>query len=206
MIVAYHCIFTTYGFWLPNDPRGSYSDHVGARELFCIGGKATTTNTRRSVAHSPHNQALRAQAKDVLTYPPVRFGGLQARAVGRGFAEAAAKSNYIIYACAILPEHVHIVIARPRWPIERVVGHLKRSATLALVHENLHPLAAHQTTRGKPPSPWAEGGWSVYLDPDDIQRAIRYVEQNPIKEGKPPQRWSFVKPFSHNARQQNAAG
>jgi hypothetical protein len=38
--------------------------------------------------------------------------------------------------------------------------------------------------------------WTVYLDTeDDMQRAINYVEQNPQKEGKPLQRWSFVLPY-----------
>lgn len=27
-VIAYHLILTTYGFWLPNDPRGSGSDPV----------------------------------------------------------------------------------------------------------------------------------------------------------------------------------
>ena len=34
MIIAYHVIFGMYGFWLPNDPRGSWSDFVAAWELF----------------------------------------------------------------------------------------------------------------------------------------------------------------------------
>ena len=37
----------------------------------------------------------------------------------------------------------------------------------------------------------------VYLDTaEDVVRAIRYVENNPIKEGKKPQRWSFVVPYA----------
>jgi hypothetical protein len=28
-----------------------------------------------------------------------------------------------------------------------------------------------------------------------VRRAILYVEDNPLKEGKPRQRWSFVTPF-----------
>ena len=43
---------------------------------------------------------------------------------------------------------------------------------------------------------WADRGWKVYLDmPVDVRRAISYVEQNPVKEGKPLQVWSFVTPF-----------
>jgi hypothetical protein len=36
----------------------------------------------------------------------------------------------------------------------------------------------------------------VFLDhPDDIRRTIRYVEQNPIKDGLPAQVWPFVKEY-----------
>jgi hypothetical protein len=30
MIIAFHSIFTAYGFWLPKEPRGSRSDFVAA--------------------------------------------------------------------------------------------------------------------------------------------------------------------------------
>ena len=49
MILASHVIFSTYGFWLPNDPRGSWSDFVGNWELTRF-GKATTVTTHRSLA------------------------------------------------------------------------------------------------------------------------------------------------------------
>ena len=38
-------------------------------------------------------------------------------------------------------------------------------------------------------------GKGVRVDDDDIRRAIRYVELNPSKEGKPARTWSFVTPF-----------
>ena len=34
LVIAYHLIYTTYGFWLPNDPRGSWSDFVRCWGLF----------------------------------------------------------------------------------------------------------------------------------------------------------------------------
>jgi hypothetical protein len=44
-------------------------------------------------------------------------------------------------------------------------------------------------------SPWARNCWKVFLNTDvDIHRAIRYVNDNPTKENKPLQRWSFVTP------------
>ena len=30
MILGFHVVFGAYGFWLPNDPRGSWSDFVGS--------------------------------------------------------------------------------------------------------------------------------------------------------------------------------
>ncbi|HMP07718.1 MAG TPA: hypothetical protein PJ982_15310 [Lacipirellulaceae bacterium] len=36
-----HAIFTAYGFWLPNDPRGSGSQRVKAQHIYDAGGDAT---------------------------------------------------------------------------------------------------------------------------------------------------------------------
>jgi hypothetical protein len=46
------------------------------------------------------------------------------------------------------------------------------------------------------PSVWAQDGWRVFLyTVEEILAAIPYVEENPVKEGKPAQRWRFVTPF-----------
>jgi REP element-mobilizing transposase RayT len=192
MIRAYHTIITAYGFWLPNDPRGSWSTFVGSWDLSCFGA-ATKVDTRSSLADRPHDRNLRAQAKNALKYPPVHFDGHQALAIGKGFATAIAERNYRLYACSILPEHVHMVIARCDRAIERITAHLKAKATQQLNSEGRHPLAAYADSRGGHPTPWGEYAWYCYLDSiEDIDRAIRYVEENPTKEGKRSQRWSFV--------------
>jgi hypothetical protein len=54
-VIAYHVIVTNYGFWLPNDPRGSWSDFVRSWKLFLAAGPATKTDTRRSVANKGHD-------------------------------------------------------------------------------------------------------------------------------------------------------
>ena len=39
--------------------------------------------------------------------------------------------------------------------------------------------------------------WKVFLDaPAEIDDAVKYVEENPVKEGKPQQHWSFVLPLT----------
>jgi REP element-mobilizing transposase RayT len=188
MILAYHAIFGAYGFWLPNDPRGSWSDFVGAWELVRF-GKATKTTARQSVAHASHDRQLREAAKRALKFPPVQFSGRQALAVAEGFDRARSESGYRIHACAILPEHVHLVIGRNEERlVERMVGHLKTRATQQLAVEGLWP-ADRRPVRG-------ENTWKVFLDThEDIAAAIQYVEDNPGKEGKRKQHWSFVVPL-----------
>jgi REP element-mobilizing transposase RayT len=195
MVLASHVIFGAYGFWLPNDPRGSWSDFVGAWELFRFGA-ATTTDTRRSVAGKSHDRAARLAAREALKYPAVKFTGLQARAIGRGFDELVTKSGLKIWACSIMPQHVHLVVERHCYDVEQVVNLLKGQATRKLVDEGLHPMSRFPQRNGRLPQPWARGEWKVFLDTvEDIVRAIQYVENNPLKDGLPAQRWPFAMDF-----------
>jgi len=187
MVIAYHVTFGAYGFWLPNDPRGSWSTFVGAWSLFRL-GKATKVAVRRSLAREPHDSRRRIAAKETLKHGTVELTGVQARAIARGFARAGGEGDYALYACAIMPDHVHLVVARAARPVERVVGHLKARATQQLKHEGLWDGA------GRPV--WGGPGWRVYLNtPGEVRRAVEYVEGNPIREGLPLQRWRFVKPY-----------
>lgn len=192
MVIASHGIFSAYGFWLPNDPRGSWSDFVRSWELHRF-GPATKTDERRSVAKRGHDRELRLAAKGALKFGAVRFTGVQARAVARGFSLAVAEAGYRLLACAIMPDHVHIVSQRHERSVERVIAHLKTRATQRLVEEGLHPFAKFAGTDGRFPSVWAHRAWKVFLDSvEDVERAIEYVNGNPVKDGKKRQEWSFV--------------
>jgi REP element-mobilizing transposase RayT len=205
MVLGSHVVFCVYGFWLPNDPRGSWSDFVGAWEVARF-GRATKTESRRSLAGEAHDYAARKAAKRALKYPPVRFTGVQARAIGRGFARFVEKSGVVVWACSILPDHVHLVIARHRYQIEQIVNLLKGEATRQLIREDLHPLAVFPTDTGRMPKAFARGHWKVFLDGEDgVRRSIRYVQDNPIREGRRVQRWSFVTPFEGRAPRRGRA-
>ncbi|MBX2852761.1 MAG: transposase [Phycisphaeraceae bacterium] len=194
MVRAYHLILTCYGFWLPNDPRGSWSDFVRSFELYRVGGRATKVQTKASLAHRPHDHAKRKEAKQALSRPPVVFNGKQARAVALGFADYTEKNGRVVFACAVMPDHVHLVIQRCDRTIETVADQLKARATMFLNQTGSHPCEAKEN--GKKPTPWARGCWSVFLKTDaSIQRAIDYVEQNPIKAGYKPQRYTWVQDF-----------
>jgi REP element-mobilizing transposase RayT len=192
MIVGYHIIFGSYGFWLPNDPRGSWSEYVGSWELYRY-GSATKTTARHSVAYRPHNHKLRLAAKRALKRPAVQFTGIQARAVGRGFATYFEKSNTPVWACAILPDHVHLVTGTTAIPVHPLAMQLKSYATRQLLAEDLHPFG--KLGEGCPANCFARGEWKVFLEAEHVPRAVQYVQNNPLKEGKPLQSWPFVTPY-----------
>jgi REP element-mobilizing transposase RayT len=194
MILAYHIIMTAYGFWLPNDPRGSWSDFVASWELLRY-GKATKTNERRSLARDPHDVQLRLAAKRALKYPPVLFDAEQIQSIARGFARAAEESGYDIYECAILKDHAHVVLGRTARHIHQVIGHLKARATQQLLADEIHPLREYMNPGAKTLTIWSEGPWKVFIDNlEHLENAIRYVKRNPVREGLPEQVWWFVKP------------
>lgn len=192
-VIAYHVIFTTYGFWLPNDPRGSGSAVVRAEHLQEF-GPATKVNHTRSAAGVPHDRAKRRAAKRALARPPVVLTGEQAWSVAQGFATQIRKSGYVVHACCVLPCHAHLVIVRHRYRIEQVGRLLRQSASIRLVTDGRHPCELNEL--GKRPTAWAKDFWKVYLyTPDDIRRSVRYTEDNPLKDGKRRQTWSFVTPY-----------
>lgn len=195
MIVGYHFIFSAYGFWLPNDPRGSWSDVVREFELRKF-GPSTKLTTTRSVAAQPHDYQLRMAAKQALRYPPVKFTGEQAVLIAKGFGNAIAEHGYVVNALAILPDHVHLVMRYHARPVEKIAAHLKAKATHSLSSADMHPLASYASPAGRIPSPWARNYWCPFIfDEEHYRRAVAYVEQNPVKAGLRRQRWSIVSPY-----------
>ncbi len=93
MVHGYHVIFGAYGFWLPNDPRGSWSNFVAAWELLRFG---PATKGLERMRLTPELEAARLEAKRALKYPPVQFSGLQARSIGVGFGTAIRKSSFTV--------------------------------------------------------------------------------------------------------------
>ncbi len=196
MLLGWHLIFTAYGFWPPNDPRGSGSIRVRTWHIYDAAGEATKVTTRRSVARRPHDMSIRRAAKEALKYPAVELTGVQARAVARGIAAVCPKVELVIHACAILPDHVHVVVAAHRFDGDEMIACLKRAGTRGMNEDGLHPMAAYRRDDGRLPTPWAGRGWKVKIySPEQMRYCIRYVECNPVRAGFKPQRWSFVVPY-----------
>lgn len=196
MVHAYHIILPMYGFWLLNDPRGSWSEFVASWELARFGETTRNLEQRTLSQLSDEELAHREAAQKALHYPAVSLNGHQALSIANGFKAKAADSKYEILACSILPEHTHLVIARHRYKIEQVANLLKGAATRQLVEDEIHPLANYAAADGKPPHVWAKNQWKAYLDSEEaIGNAIAYVIENPLKEGKKRQDWNWLSPY-----------
>jgi len=192
MIVGYHIVFGAYGFWLPNDPRGSWSTFVGSNTLYRAAGGATKTSDPRSLARKEHDSAQRRATKKLLPRAALRFNDTQVRAIGRGFAAYLKESNDLVWACSVMPDHMHMVTGRLSIPAKQLVVQLKGAAIRQLIKEGCHSFADERDTSGKLPKCFVRGQWIVYLEPGEVSRTINYVQQNPIRAGMKSQRWSFV--------------
>ncbi|HWL93642.1 MAG TPA: transposase [Phycisphaerae bacterium] len=189
MVLGYHLVLGAYGFWLPNDPRGSCSDFVASKDLFKF-GRARTVSTRRSVAEDRHDHRLRTVAKHSLKRSSSFSPACKPGPSGGAFSRRCEHIDFQIWACSIMPDHVHVVVGRSGLKIEEVSSLLKSGASRRLVSESF--LNARRND-GRIPSVWAEGEWKTYLStPRQVLRAIDHVQQNPVEAGLKPQRWSFV--------------
>ena len=185
MVIAYHLIWTAYGWWLPNDPRGSMSSHIASDPIAELG--ELHYGRKRVQPSSREIRTFYERAPDALKFPLLRFQPEEVHAVVSSFHDEILRSKYTCYACAVMPDHVHFCIRKHRDLAEDMIANLQACSADAV--RKLGIRAANHPVWGGP-------GWKVYLDStEDIERTIRYVQKNPIKAGAAPQRFPFVTPY-----------
>ena len=185
MVIAHHLIWTAYGYWLPNDPRGSTSKTIACDVIAELGalhyGRKKVQPSAREV------KEFRQQAKTVLKYPLLAFKVSDFAVIADGLADATGQQNYTCYACAIMPDHVHALIRKHKHHAEEMLDNLQESSRL-----RLRTVGARQLDHPV----WGGPGWKVFLDtPTGIRRTIGYIEGNPPKWRLPRQNWPFVKSY-----------
>jgi len=193
MIYGFHLTWTTYGQWFPNDPRGSWSDETWKPQLArlrplhdsrgVLGPRATTRSQLRTFLDS---------ARTKLQYETVWLTAREIDAVGAVFGEIVTSSGWVAAACAILSNHVHLLVMRNQTPFERMVNRLKgRSAQRV---RELRGIQVANDRRSRVPI-WTQGYWVRFI-PDVMQMdsVIDYVRRNGFRKDRGFQEWGFVKP------------
>jgi len=187
IVIAYHIMWTLYGWWLPNDPRGSTSSAIRSDLITELGD--VHFGRKRIQPAGKDIRAFYEQAAAVLKHPLLSYAPSDFSIVADAIGDAICSCNYTCYACAIMPDHVHLLIRKHRDRAEEMIEKIQALSRKRLVDAGLRD-ARHPT--------WTRGGWKVFLDhPDEVKRTIRYVTDNPIKMRLPKQRWDFVKEYDN---------
>ena len=107
LVIAYHLIWSGYGWWLPNDVRGSMSRFVYSDLLRQLG---ELHFGRRRVQPARHMLLTEFDfARERLKHEMLEFGRAEVSAIADAFGLAIAELRYTCYACAIMPDHVPCV-------------------------------------------------------------------------------------------------
>jgi REP element-mobilizing transposase RayT len=181
-IIAHHLIFTGYGFWLPNDLRGSGSTEIRNDLLEELGpilpGRQHIQPSREEL------KQFYREANLLLEFEPLWFDSAKRQATADVFAQVVRDFKYTIYACAICSNHAHLVVRR-----HRDDGHAIWDTFAGAARESLR---RHAGVHADHPI-WSDRPYDVFLyTPQDIRGRIAYVEGNPLKERLPAQNWEFV--------------
>jgi len=178
-------MWTLYGWWLPNDPRGSTSRTIRNDLIAELGdlhhGRKRIQPASRDIRKF-YEQAAGQLKHPLLSFDPSAFP-LGANSIGAALKEL----GLTCYACAVMPDHVHLVIRKHRLLAEEMIEKIQLLARQRLVAEGVRE-ADHPT--------WTRGGWKVFLDhPDEVGRTIRYVDRNPLAMRLPAQSWGFMQQY-----------
>jgi REP element-mobilizing transposase RayT len=185
MILAHHLIFTGYGHWLPNDPRGSLSPEIRKAELEDLGpihyGRKPVQPSRREIWE------FYQAAEERLDYPVLWFERDARHVLGEAFGTVVRREGLTCYACAVLADHAHLLVRRHRRTAKEMISLFKTASARALLAGG-HVPTEHPV--------WSHNDYVAYKDsPASIRATIAYILGNLAKHKVERQDWDFVKPY-----------
>lgn len=187
-ILAHHLLWTLYGHWLANDPRGSGSEMLTQEKFEPLGAVHQGRKPERLQPSRPELREFYQQANPLLADRKFWLDSAKRQALGGAIGEAVVAENYTVWACAVLSNHVHLIIRRHR-DDALTMWHKIADATRLRLREFNEISSEHPV--------WASRPYKVFLyTPGDIRTRVRYVEKNPEKEGLAAQRYDFVQAYN----------
>jgi hypothetical protein len=130
IVIAYHLIWTAYGWWLPNDLRGSGSKII-AQDIFKHLGELHVDRKQVQPASSEVRDFYK-HAAGLLKYPLLKFGNEQVVSLAQAFRQVIQECRYTCYACAMMPDHIHILIRKHKHLAEEMLDRFHRAGRLPL--------------------------------------------------------------------------
>jgi len=185
MVIAHHVILTGYGHWLPNDPRGSMSLATYCPRLAQL---AEAHFGRKARQPSPAElRAFYRRANPMLHFDVLWFDGAERQAISEALGETARQHRLTCYACAVLTNHVHLLVRKHRLSGEAMSRLFKDASRGRLIERALAP----------PEHPvFSADACDFYKsDPESVRRCVRYIEGNFRKHNLLMTRYGFVVPY-----------
>jgi len=184
-MIATHVVLLGYGHWLPNDPRGSHSKTVYAPRIAELG---LLHEGRKAVQPSAAElRGFHGHAEEALYYPVHWFSPEDRDAIRDEFARVHKEHRLTCYACAILPNHVHVLIRRHALRGSAIHDLLKQHAATAVRRSAQLPTEHPVFTAGR--------GTQYKFTPAEMYSCARYIAQNFAKHKLPEERYEFVKEY-----------
>jgi REP element-mobilizing transposase RayT len=158
---------TTYGTWLPGDPKGSVTS-VRDRRPDDDPSPIRIEHELPGEPYEPELPGLRRSALERMSGSPIYLDYKQAEQVLAQFQETARYRSWDLRAVAIMANHFHIVVVVPGDPDPtRVLADFKAYATRTLNRRYGKPLSETW---------WTDGGSKRKLpDESALAAAIDYV-------------------------------
>src|SRR5215470_14807809 len=101
MVIGHHLIWTAYGCWLPNDPRGS-SSHVLREDRLAPLGELHEGRKQQQPSRA-ELKGFYQQADVLLAHERLPFDDDEIALIGFSYAQTVRRYGYTCYACAIMP-------------------------------------------------------------------------------------------------------
>ena len=111
LVIGYHIMWTAYGYWLPNDPRGSTSKRI-ARDVIAELGELHMGRKKIQPAYRELREFYE-KAEHVLKHPLRELDRADLSLCADAIRGVVEEQKYTCYACAIMPDHVHALVWFP---------------------------------------------------------------------------------------------
>jgi REP element-mobilizing transposase RayT len=174
--MGYHVVKSTYGTWLPGDPRGSWSE-TWSPERGYFG------------AHQFHegDQRRLAMALQRMKHPPVVLTDAMCTAIREAlqYCVERAKGELLIMAAAIEPTHMHLLIPHTGRDIHTTVKWIADQTSKAV----------HRRTAHLGPV-WTKNHWCHHIDRQEHwENAAIYVDEHNRRAGRGSRPYAFLAPL-----------
>ncbi len=118
----FHVILTTYGAWLPGDPRGFRTRHH----------REHVEGDYKSPPPSEKYEARATLSRHLMTQSAVIFPSALRSVIGTAMLDKLSRSGALVICIAVAGQHVHFLAKMPSSKVRKLSGAAKKHVTFEL--------------------------------------------------------------------------